>query len=76
MSQGLLGNVKGESLVTQNIAMDAEPFFKISLAEWSLNKSIFGGKIEHLDFARVTRQEFGPSDLPTVMRKAFDLARK
>lgn len=24
----------------------------------------------------LTRQEFGPSDLPTVMRKAFDLARK
>ena len=27
------------------------PKFKISLAEWSLNKSIFGGKIDHLDFA-------------------------
>jgi L-ribulose-5-phosphate 3-epimerase len=33
--------------------------FKISLAEWSLNKSIFGGKISNLDFPRVAKREFG-----------------
>jgi len=26
--------------------------FKISLAQWSLHRSIFGGKIKHLDFAK------------------------
>jgi len=35
-----------------------EPLFKISLAEWSLNKGIFGGKIDHLDFAKIAKEEF------------------
>ena len=32
------------------------PLFKISLAEWSVNKLLFGGKLDHLDFARETRK--------------------
>ncbi|WP_254512949.1 TIM barrel protein [Anatilimnocola floriformis] len=39
-----------------------EPLFKISLAEWSLNKSLFGRtdwKITNMDFARVAKEEFG-----------------
>jgi sugar phosphate isomerase/epimerase len=32
--------------------------FKISLAEWSLNKSIRAGKLANLDFPRVAKQEF------------------
>ncbi|MGQ0815388.1 MAG: sugar phosphate isomerase/epimerase family protein [Gemmatimonadota bacterium] len=32
--------------------------FKISLAEWSLHRTIRGQQLDHLDFARVTRQEF------------------
>lgn len=31
-------------------AFKADPLFKISLAEWSLNKQIFAGKMDHLDF--------------------------
>ncbi|MDG2184946.1 MAG: sugar phosphate isomerase/epimerase [Mariniblastus sp.] len=33
--------------------------FKISLAEWSLHKSINGKKISNLDFPRVAKEEFG-----------------
>ncbi|MEO8494848.1 MAG: TIM barrel protein, partial [Planctomycetota bacterium] len=40
-------------------AADAEPAFKISLAEWSLHKTIFGGKLDNLDFAKTAKQEFG-----------------
>ncbi len=29
----------------------SEMFFKISLAQWSFHKALFGGKLEHLDFA-------------------------
>lgn len=36
----------------------AEPKFKISLAEWSLNKAIRGGKMTNLDFPKVARREF------------------
>jgi len=35
------------------------PLYKISLAEWSLHKALFGGKMEHLDFARRSKEEFG-----------------
>lgn len=31
---------------------------KISLAEWSLHKTLFDGKLSHLDFPRVAKQEF------------------
>jgi sugar phosphate isomerase/epimerase len=33
--------------------------FKISLAQWSLHKALFGKKLDHLDFAKVAKQEFG-----------------
>ncbi len=33
--------------------------FEISLAEWSLHKSLFGGKIDNLDFAATAKKEFG-----------------
>ena len=39
-------------------AADAEPLFKISLAQWSLNKAIFGGQLDNLDFAKYTRDKF------------------
>lgn len=32
--------------------------FKISLAEWSLHKAIFDGKIDNLDFAKTAKEEF------------------
>lgn len=33
--------------------------FKISLAEWSLHRTIFGKKLDHLDFAKTAKEEFG-----------------
>ena len=36
-------------------AAEGEPMFKISLAEWSLHKSLFGKKLDHLDFAATTK---------------------
>lgn len=38
---------------------DADLWFKISLAEWSLNKPIFAGRLDHLEFARKAREDFG-----------------
>ena len=28
---------------------------KISLAEWSINKPLFGGQMQHLDFAKIAK---------------------
>jgi L-ribulose-5-phosphate 3-epimerase len=33
--------------------------FKISLAEWSLNKLLFGHKLDNLDFPKVAREDYG-----------------
>jgi sugar phosphate isomerase/epimerase len=32
-----------------------QPLYKISLAEWSINKPLFGGRMQHLDFARIAK---------------------
>lgn len=37
----------------------AAPRYQISLAEWSLHRTLFGGKLDHLDFAATARKEFG-----------------
>ena len=36
-----------------------EPLFKISLAQWSLHRALHGGKIDNLDFPKITKNEFG-----------------
>jgi sugar phosphate isomerase/epimerase len=33
--------------------------FKISLAEWSLHKALFGKKIDNLDFPKIAREDYG-----------------
>jgi sugar phosphate isomerase/epimerase len=33
--------------------------FRISLAQWSLHRTIRSRKLDHLDFAKVTRQDYG-----------------
>jgi sugar phosphate isomerase/epimerase len=50
-----------------NAAVAQKPlFFKISLAEWSLNKSIFGGKFSNLDFPAKAKNDFGISAVEYV----------
>ncbi len=53
-----LFNSSGPSPHPQGDDSDNE-WFKISLAEWSLNRSIRDGKLNNLDFPRVAREEFG-----------------
>ncbi|MEM7785429.1 MAG: sugar phosphate isomerase/epimerase family protein [Planctomycetota bacterium] len=43
-----------------------DPLFEISLAEWSLHRSIRGGKLDNLDFPRVAKEEFGISGVEYV----------
>jgi sugar phosphate isomerase/epimerase len=48
------------SLIAPSVrAEDTSPLYRISLAEWSLNKALFGGKLDNLDFARTSKEEFG-----------------
>ena len=35
------------------------PLYRISLAEWSLHRTLFAGELENLDFPRVARETYG-----------------
>ncbi len=43
------------AVFTQADKMMDDNWFNISLAQWSLNKDFFGGKLDHLDFAAKTK---------------------
>jgi sugar phosphate isomerase/epimerase len=36
-----------------------EPLFKISLAEWSLNRTLFAGELVNMDFPATAKQDYG-----------------
>ena len=39
-------------------AQSKQPLFSISLAEWSLNRTLFAGKLDNLDFAKTAKNDF------------------
>lgn len=41
------------------LAANKKPLFKISLAEWSLHRTINSGKMTNLDFPRTAKEEYG-----------------
>jgi sugar phosphate isomerase/epimerase len=52
-----------------------EPLFKISLAEWSLHKTIFGKKLTNLDFPVTAKKEFGIDAIEYVNQFFKDKAK-
>lgn len=38
---------------------EKQPLFKISLAQWSLHRTISEGKLDNLDFAMATKEDYG-----------------
>lgn len=53
----------------------ANNWFEISLAEWSLHKAIFAGKLDNKDFAKVAKEEFGISAIEYVNQFFKDKAK-
>ena len=51
------------------------PLFKISLAEWSLHKTIFAGKLDNLDFAKTAKQDYGIEAIEFVNQFFKDKAK-
>jgi sugar phosphate isomerase/epimerase len=51
------------------------PLFKISLAQWSLHQALFAKQIDHLDFARLARQDFGVEAIEYVNQFFKDKAK-
>ncbi len=50
----------------------AAPLFRISLAEWSLHRTLNAGDLDHLDFARVAVEDYGCDGLEYVNSFFFD----
>ncbi|RZK31248.1 MAG: sugar phosphate isomerase/epimerase [Hymenobacter sp.] len=42
-------------------ALAAQPFFEVSLAEWSLHKALFSNKLTNMEFPALAKKEFGIS---------------
>lgn len=56
-------------------AAEGEPLYRISLAEWSLHRTLFSGRLDHLDFARTAKEEFGIDAVEYVSQFFKDKAR-
>ncbi|TXT26516.1 MAG: xylose isomerase [Planctomycetota bacterium] len=52
-----------------------KPLFEISLAEWSLHRTIFGGKLDNLDFAKAAKQDYGINAIEFVNQFFKDKAK-
>jgi sugar phosphate isomerase/epimerase len=52
-----------------------EPLFKISLAEWSLHRTLQAGQLDHLDFAKTAKRDFGLDAIEYVNVFFFDKAK-
>jgi len=53
----------------------AEPLFKISLAEWSLHKTLREKKLDNLDFAKTAKEDYGIEAIEFVNQFFKDKAK-
>jgi L-ribulose-5-phosphate 3-epimerase len=51
------------------------PLFKISLAAWSLHRTLFEGKLDHQDFPKVSKQDYGIDAIELVNQFFMDKAK-
>ncbi len=72
-----LGLALGAAPVSRLLAYpgDKEPLYKISLAEWSLHRTLFDGKLDHLDFSKVTKNDYGIEGVEYVNQFFADKAK-
>ena len=48
--------------------------FDISLAQWSLHRSLYSGELDHLDFAKISKENFGIDAIEYVNSFFFEKA--
>ena len=54
---------------------DSKETFQISLAEWSLHRAIFGKRVDHLDFPKIAKNDFGITAVEYVNQFFKDKAK-
>lgn len=73
--QTTVGAVALTPLSSVLAAAQPAPLFKISLAQWSLHRTLRAKEIDHLDFARVAKRDFGIEAIEYVNSFFKDRAR-
>lgn len=64
-----------DSTSTDTMAKSNAPFFKISLAEWSFHKALFGNEMTNLDFPAKAKNDFGITGIEYVNQFFKDKAK-
>jgi len=59
----------------ESVGGEAPPLFGISLAQWSLHRALFDGKIDNLDFPREARRTYGIEAVEYVNKFFIDKAK-
>lgn len=73
---GTLAGCRTDAPASNDLKSTQAPLFKISLAEWSLNRAILKEKtLDHLDFAKVARTEFDIDGVEYVNQMFMDKAK-
>ncbi|HUM66602.1 MAG TPA: twin-arginine translocation signal domain-containing protein, partial [Chitinophagaceae bacterium] len=74
---GLAAGVAGVSILNKSAwaAPASKSFFEISLAQWSLHKTIFAKKLDNLDFPAKAKNDFGISVVEYVNQFFKDKAK-
>lgn len=70
---GAASIVAPQGVWSASAAKDAP--YKISLAQWSLHRTLFAKKLDHLDFAKVAKNEFGIEGVEYVNQFFKDKAK-
>lgn len=74
-SANIIGGLGLMSLTGGEFQGAQKELFPISLAEWSLHRTLFAGKLDHLDFARTAKQDYGISAVEYVNQFFKDKAK-
>ncbi len=70
-----LAALSSYSFIKNVSAAEKKPLYTISLAEWSLHKTLFANVIHHLDFPRVSKEAFGIDAIEHVNMLFMDKAK-
>lgn len=66
IKQSILGAGALVALPSFRLSETSDPEIRISLAEWSFNRTLFAGKMDHLDFPARAKNDFGISAVEYV----------
>ncbi len=55
----MAGLSTGRLFASEHDKAKKKPLFKLSLAEWSLHRTLFAGKLDNLDFAKTAKNDYG-----------------